>query len=123
MHSKGAIRPNPTAPRAARRIAGAARPDRGLPLCANRHLHARWIHARTGLRRRCKPKRCWTRDARESKYGLSKEMAIDLNALVRVHASAVLPKAVGHLDDNEMRVMATSISSRCWRVKARRNYT
>lgn len=42
---------------------------------------------------------------RQSKYGLSKEMAIDLNALVRVHATAVLPKAVGHLDDNEMRVI------------------
>lgn len=41
----------------------------------------------------------------QSKYGLSKEMAIDLNALVRVHASAVLPRAVGHLDDNEMRVI------------------
>lgn len=41
----------------------------------------------------------------ESKYGLSKEMAIDLNALVRVHATAVLPRAVGHLDDNEMRVI------------------
>lgn len=42
---------------------------------------------------------------RQAKYGLSKEMAIDLNALVRVHASAILPKAVGHLDDNEMRVI------------------
>jgi mRNA-degrading endonuclease toxin of MazEF toxin-antitoxin module len=41
----------------------------------------------------------------ESKYGLSKEMAIDLNALVRVHATAVLPRAVGHLDDSEMRVI------------------
>lgn len=41
----------------------------------------------------------------ESKYGLSKEVAIDLNALVRVHATAVLPRAVGHLDDNEMRVI------------------
>jgi mRNA-degrading endonuclease toxin of MazEF toxin-antitoxin module len=43
--------------------------------------------------------------ARPTKYGLSKEMAIDLNALVRVHASAMLPKAVGRLDDNEMRVV------------------
>jgi hypothetical protein len=41
----------------------------------------------------------------ESKYGLSKEMAIDLNALVRVHATALLPRAVGHLDDSEMRVI------------------
>jgi mRNA-degrading endonuclease toxin of MazEF toxin-antitoxin module len=42
---------------------------------------------------------------RAAKYGLSKEMAIDLNALVRVHASAILPKAVGRLDDNELRVV------------------
>jgi len=42
---------------------------------------------------------------RESKYGLSKEMAVDLNALVRVHATALLPRAVGRLDDNEMRVI------------------
>lgn len=40
-----------------------------------------------------------------AKYGLSKEMAVDLNALVRVHASAILPRAVGRLDDNEMRVI------------------
>ncbi len=42
---------------------------------------------------------------RESKYGLSKEMAVDLNALIRVHATAVLPRAVGRLDDTEMRVI------------------
>jgi len=42
---------------------------------------------------------------RPAKYGLSKEMAIDLNALVRVHASAILPRAVGRLDDNELRVI------------------
>ena len=43
--------------------------------------------------------------AQPAKYGLSKEMAIDLNALVRVHASAILPRAVGRLDDTEMRVV------------------
>jgi hypothetical protein len=42
---------------------------------------------------------------RPAKYGLSKEMAIDLNAIVRVHASATLPRAVGRLDDNELRVV------------------
>lgn len=42
---------------------------------------------------------------RPAKYGLGKEMAIDLNALVRVHASAMLPRAVGRLDDNELRVV------------------
>lgn len=41
---------------------------------------------------------------RPEKYGLSKEMAIDLNALIRIHASAFLPRAVGKLDDNELRV-------------------
>jgi hypothetical protein len=40
-----------------------------------------------------------------NKYGLSQEVAVDLNALVRVHASAMLPKAVGHLDDAELRVL------------------
>lgn len=42
---------------------------------------------------------------RRSRYGLSKEMAVDLNALVRVHATALLPRAVGRLDDSEMRVL------------------
>lgn len=42
---------------------------------------------------------------RPSKYGLTREMAVDLNALVRIHASAMLPRPVGHLDDNEMRVI------------------
>jgi len=41
----------------------------------------------------------------QRKYGLTKEVAIDLNALVRVHASAILPKAVGRLDDVELRVL------------------
>lgn len=40
-----------------------------------------------------------------SKYGLGKEMAVDLNALVRIHATAFLPEAVGRLDDNELRVL------------------
>jgi mRNA-degrading endonuclease toxin of MazEF toxin-antitoxin module len=42
---------------------------------------------------------------RPAKYGLSKEMAVDLNALVRVHASAMLPRAVGALDESEMRAL------------------
>jgi hypothetical protein len=42
---------------------------------------------------------------RQGKYGLSREMAVDLNALVRIHASAMIPQPVGHLDDNEMRVI------------------
>ena len=45
-----------------------------------------------------------------AKYGLHKEMAIDLNALVRVHASAMLPRAVGALDDSEMRVIGQRLA-------------
>jgi len=47
---------------------------------------------------------------RTEKYGLAKEVAIDLNALVRVHASAFLPKAVGRLDDNEMRAIGERLA-------------
>lgn len=47
---------------------------------------------------------------RGDKYGLSKEVAIDLNALVRVHSSAFLPKAVGRLDANEMRVIGERLA-------------
>lgn len=42
---------------------------------------------------------------RPNKYGLHREMAVDLNALVRIGASAILPRSVGRLDDNEMRVI------------------
>lgn len=42
---------------------------------------------------------------RPAKYGLHCEMAVDLNALVRIAASAILPRPVGRLDDNEMRVI------------------
>lgn len=44
------------------------------------------------------------------KYGLGKEMALDLNALVRIHRSAFLPRAVGRLDDNEMRVIGERLA-------------
>jgi hypothetical protein len=42
---------------------------------------------------------------RPSKYGLHHEAAVDLNALTRLSASLVLPRAVGTLDANEMRVI------------------
>lgn len=42
---------------------------------------------------------------RKSKYGLSREMAIDLNALLRIHATAFVPRAVGRLDESELRVL------------------
>ncbi len=47
---------------------------------------------------------------RPNKYGLSKEVAVDVNALVRVQASAFLPKAVGRLDDNELRVLGERLA-------------
>lgn len=46
----------------------------------------------------------------KAKYGLSREMAIDLNALVRVHITAFLPKAVGRLDDNELRLIGQRLA-------------
>jgi hypothetical protein len=42
---------------------------------------------------------------RPGKYGMNREMAVDLNALSRIHVSAMLPRPVGRLDDNEMRVI------------------
>lgn len=42
---------------------------------------------------------------RRGKYGLGREMAVDLNALVRIHTSAMIPRPVGRLDANEMRVI------------------
>lgn len=44
------------------------------------------------------------------RYGLSKEMAIDLNALVRVHRTAFLPRAVGRLDDEQMRLIGQRLA-------------
>jgi mRNA-degrading endonuclease toxin of MazEF toxin-antitoxin module len=46
----------------------------------------------------------------KTRYGLSKEMAIDLNALVRIHASAFLPRAVGRLDDSELRALGGGLA-------------
>jgi hypothetical protein len=42
---------------------------------------------------------------RPAKYGLNQETAIDLNGLLRLQCDALLPKLVGRLDDNEMRVI------------------
>lgn len=42
---------------------------------------------------------------RTAKYGLGQEMAVDLNGLLRIGCEALLPRAVGRLDDNEMRVI------------------
>lgn len=48
--------------------------------------------------------------ARPNKYGLSKEMAIDVNALIRIHGSGFVPKTVGRLDDNELRVLGERLA-------------
>lgn len=42
---------------------------------------------------------------RPGKYGLDREVAVDLNGLLRIGCEALLPRAVGRLDDNEMRVI------------------
>jgi hypothetical protein len=43
--------------------------------------------------------------ARQAKYGFTDEMAVDLNGLLRIGCEALLPRSVGKLDDNEMRVI------------------
>lgn len=43
--------------------------------------------------------------ARQAKYGFTDEMAVDLNGLLRIGCEALLPRSVGILDDNEMRVI------------------
>lgn len=45
-----------------------------------------------------------------ARYGLTKEMAVDLNALVRIHRTAFLPRAVGRLDDAEMRALGERLA-------------
>ena len=47
---------------------------------------------------------------RRDKYGLTREMAIDLNALVRIHSTAFLRRPVGRLDDNELRVVGERLA-------------
>jgi mRNA-degrading endonuclease toxin of MazEF toxin-antitoxin module len=42
---------------------------------------------------------------RPQKYGLHVEVAVDLNALTRLSTSLLLPRPVGALDTNEMRVI------------------
>ncbi len=71
--------------------------------------------ALVGLERLSEPQRERVREQREpslfhlpvrpGKYGLHREMAVDLNALVRVGGGAMLPRHVGRLDANEMRVI------------------
>ena len=43
--------------------------------------------------------------ANRAKYGMTKEGAIDLNALIRIHESAIAGRPIGRLDANELRVV------------------
>lgn len=47
---------------------------------------------------------------REGKYGMTKEGAIDLNALIRIHESAIAGTPIGHLDANELRVVGERLA-------------
>ena len=44
------------------------------------------------------------------KYGLAQENAVDLNSLVRVHASALVTRPVGFLDANEIDVLGRRLA-------------
>lgn len=45
------------------------------------------------------------------KYGLQQENAVDLNSLVRVHASAIVTRAVGRLDANDVDVLGRRLAT------------
>jgi mRNA-degrading endonuclease toxin of MazEF toxin-antitoxin module len=47
---------------------------------------------------------------RPSKYGMTKEGAIDLNSLVRIHETAIAGTAVGRLDEGELRVVGERLA-------------
>lgn len=47
---------------------------------------------------------------RQGKYGMTKEGAIDLNALIRIHESAIAGSPIGRLDANELRVVAERLA-------------
>lgn len=88
------------------------RPARRLPeIIALRMIRLEALEPaeREAIRRRREPS-LFHLPLQPGKYGLHKEMAVDLNALVRVHASAMLARAVGALDDNEMRVVGQRLA-------------
>lgn len=45
-----------------------------------------------------------------AKYGMTKEGAIDLNALIRIHESAIAGTPIGRLDANELRVVGERLA-------------
>lgn len=48
--------------------------------------------------------------AQKAKYGMTKEGAIDLNALIRIHESAIAGRPIGRLDANELRVIGERLA-------------
>jgi mRNA-degrading endonuclease toxin of MazEF toxin-antitoxin module len=48
--------------------------------------------------------------AHKAKYGMTKEGAIDLNALIRIHESAIAGRPIGRLDANELRVIGERLA-------------
>jgi mRNA-degrading endonuclease toxin of MazEF toxin-antitoxin module len=45
-----------------------------------------------------------------ARYGMTKEGAIDLNALIRIHESAIAGAPIGRLDANELRVIGERLA-------------
>lgn len=48
--------------------------------------------------------------AQPARYGMTKEGAVDLNALVRIHSSAIAGSPIGRLDENELRVVGERLA-------------
>ena len=48
--------------------------------------------------------------ADKAKYGMTKEGAIDLNAVVRIHESAIAGRTIGRLDASELRVIGERLA-------------
>ena len=48
--------------------------------------------------------------AGRAKYGMTKEGAIDLNSLLRIHESAIAGRPIGRLDADEMRAVGESLA-------------
>ncbi len=46
----------------------------------------------------------------QARYGMTKEGAIDLNALIRIHESAIAGTPIGRLDANELRVVGERLA-------------
>jgi mRNA-degrading endonuclease toxin of MazEF toxin-antitoxin module len=45
-----------------------------------------------------------------AKYGMTKEGAIDVNALIRIHESAIAGSPIGRLDANELRLVGEQLA-------------